>query len=70
MDHAHRTILTHVQLYLTCMRTKQHRREKKIQIMTQLPQTAVSTSLEGAKCREIKDGETSEVEAGGDEAIE
>jgi len=55
LDYAHRTLFSHIQLYLACLRRKQVNREKQITIMANVPQTAKTGGLDCDNCKEVLD---------------
>lgn len=57
MDYMHRILFSNLHLYLKCLKSKQARRDKPIQIMASVPQKAVAGGLESKDCKEINDQE-------------
>ena len=57
VDYCHRTLFSHLQLYLSCLKSKQPRRDKPIQILASVPQRAAACGLDTEQCVELKDEE-------------
>ena len=57
MDYMHRILFANLHLYLKCLKSKQARRDKPIQILASVPQQAVAGGLDSADCKEITDQE-------------
>ena len=57
LDYCHRTLFSHLHLYLSCLSAKQPRKAKPVVIMNSIPQFALAGGLESAHCKQVNDSE-------------
>lgn len=58
LDYSQRTLFAHLNLFLTCLAVKQHRKQKKIELTASVPLRAPAGGLVSANCKEIVEEQT------------